>query len=600
MEGFAIADEDPEYMKNQISLKSKLVLTASVILLPLSPALAQDGGAVLFKSSSVAKDIPSQLKRSQSEHYRALFKAMGGNQWDVAKNLIADAPKGPLKSIAQAEYFLAANSPRAELGPLLVLVNEAPHIPQAAQLGRLAKKRGAQLLPDLPQRRNLSYVPGLPIRKKPGAIKSDNGANAIRGQILGFIKNDSPQSAEELLSETADILSSDARTELEQRVAWSYYIENDDKSAKRMAQKAQKGSGPWVVHADWVAGLASWRLKDCQTASAAFDNVGRRAGNADLQAAGLYWGARSDIVCGQPQKAQGKLQTAAKRSDSFYGLLSAQTLGMDIANMKSRAGFAKGDWKTLRRHDNVKSAIALVEIGEESLADEVLRHQARIGNSNDHAALLKLARELNLPRTQLWLAHHAPRGFKPDAQARFPAPKWKPDGGWRVDPALVYAHTLQESAFRSKAVSPANAIGLMQVRPGTAGDIARANGKRFEKAQLFKPSTNLEYGQSYLEYLSDSSITGGKLPKVAAAYNAGPGSVQRWNNEIQDNDDPLLYMESIPYVETRGYVSIIMRNYWMYEKQAGIKSASLKSLAQNKWPSFPKKPGKSKTRFTAR
>ncbi len=587
-------------MKNPFSRKIKAALISGLICLPVAPAIAQDGGAVLFKSSSVAKDIPSQLRRKQSEHYRAIFKAMGGNQWDTAKNLIADAPNSPLKSIAQAEYLLAANSPRAELGQLLTLVNEAPHIPQAAQLGRLAKKRGAQLLPNLPQRRNLSYVPGLSIRKKPSSVKSDNAANAIRGRILGFIKNDSPQSAEALLFETNDILSSDARTELQQRVAWSYYIENDDRSAQRMAQEAQKGSGPWVVHADWVAGLSSWRLKDCQTASAAFDNVGRRAANSDLQAAGLYWGARSDIVCGQPQKAQGKLQTAAKRSDSFYGLLSAQTLGMDVANLKSSAGFAKGDWKALKQHENVKAAIALVEIGEEALADEVLRHQATIGNSSDHAALLKLARELNLPRTQLWLAHHAPRGFKPDAQARFPAPKWKPDGGWRVDPALVYAHTLQESAFRSKAVSPANAIGLMQVRPGTAGDIARANGRQFEKSQLFEPSTNLEYGQSYLEYLSDSSITGGKLPKVAAAYNAGPGSVQRWNNEIKDNDDPLLYMESIPYVETRGYVSIILRNYWMYEKQAGIKSASLRTLSQNQWPSFPKKPSSSKTRFTAR
>ncbi|QTD56313.1 lytic transglycosylase domain-containing protein [Parasphingorhabdus cellanae] len=598
MERFAIAYKDPSVVINQFPKNVKIALTSALISLPLAPVMAQDGGAVLYKSSSVAKDIPSQLKRSQSEHYRAIFKAMGGNQWDMAKNLIADAPTGPLKSIAQAEYFLAANSPRAELGPLLILVNEAPHIPQAAQLGRLAKKRGAQLLPNLPQRRNLSYVPGLPIRKKPRAIKTNNAANAIRGRILNFIKSDSPQSGEALLFEAENILSSEVRTELEQRIAWSYYIENDDKSAQRMAQKAQKGSGPWVVHADWVAGLSSWRLNDCRTASAAFDNVGRRAANADLQAAGLYWGARSDIVCGQPQKAQGKLQMAAKRSDSFYGLLSAQTLGMNIASAKSSAGFAKGDWKTLKQHDNVKAAIALVEIGEESLADEVLRHQARIGNSSDHAALLKLSRELNLPRTQLWLAHHAPRGFKPDSQARFPAPKWKPDGGWRVDPALVYAHTLQESAFRSKAVSPANAIGLMQVRPGTAGDIARANGRKFEKTQLFKPSTNLEYGQSYLEYLGRSSITGGKLPKVAAAYNAGPGSVQRWNNEIKDNGDPLLYMESIPYVETRGYVSIILRNYWMYEQQAGIKSASLGTLAQNKWPVFPNKPSKSKTRFT--
>ncbi|OAN99672.1 hypothetical protein A8B75_02715 [Sphingomonadales bacterium EhC05] len=564
------------------------------------PVSAADGGAVIYKSASVAKDIPSQIKRKQSEHYRALFGAMSANQWDAAKSLMDSAPNSPLKAIAQAEYFLAANSPRAELGPLLTLVNEAPHIPQAAQLGRLAQRRGAQILPALPQRRNLSFIPGTAIRSKPKSVQSDRTANNIRGRIIDYIKKDNPQAAESLLGSSVGNMSKEARTELEQRIAWSYYIENDDRSALRVAQNAQKGEGNWVVHADWVVGLASWRLNDCKTASEAFDKVSRRGESSELRTAGLYWSARADVKCGQPQKVQGKLQTAAKQSESFYGLLAAQALGMETSKSAPTQAFEKSDWRTLEQHENVRSAIALVEIGEDALADEVMRHQATLGGGQDHSALLKLARELNLPRTQLWLAHHAPRGFKPDSEARFPAPKWTPDGGWRVDPALVYAHTLQESAFRSKAVSSANAIGLMQVRPGTAGDIAKANGKRFDKSQLFQASTNLEYGQSYLEYLSKSSITGGKLPKIAAAYNAGPGAVQRWNSEIKDNDDPLLFMESIPYVETRGYVSIILRNYWMYEKQADLHSASARALAQNHWPDFPDKPDKKKIRFTQR
>ncbi len=585
----------------KMKLKLKIALTTALITLPFTPAMAdEDGGSTLYDSAAIAKDIPSQLKRNQSDHYRALFSAMQTNQWDTAKNLIEKAPRGPLKSIAQAEYFLATNSPRAELVALLTLVNDAPQIPQAAQLGRLAQKRGAQLLPTLPQRRNLSYIPGSAIRSKPRTIKSDTVANGIRGRILGFIKRDAPQSAENLLAASSGNMSLDALTELEQRIAWSYYIENDDLSAQRLAMKAQRGSGTWVVHADWVVGLSSWRLNNCARAGQAFDKVARRADNRELRAAGLYWSARADVACGKPQKVQGKLQTAAKQDDSFYGILAAKALGMENAKSKSADSFEKADWRTLRHHDNVKAAIALVEIGEASLADEVLRHQATIGDRNDHAALLKLSRELSLPRTQLWLAHHAPRGFRPDPQARFPAPKWKPDGGWRVDPALVYAHTLQESGFRHKVVSPANAIGLMQVLPGTARDIARVRGKTFSTSELYRPSTNLEYGQSYLEYLNASPITGGKLPKIAAAYNAGPGSVKRWNTEIRDNDDPLLFMESIPYVETRGYVSIILRNYWMYEQQAGIKSVSAKTLAQNKWPRFPGKPGKKKTRFTKR
>lgn len=581
-------------------MKLKIALITSLIALPAMPVSAADGGAVIYKSASVAKDIPSQIKRKQSEHYRALFGAMSANQWDAAKSLMDSAPNSPLKAIAQAEYFLAANSPRAELGPLLTLVNEAPHIPQAAQLGRLAQRRGAQILPALPQRRNLSFIPGTAIRSKPKSVQSDRTANNIRGRIIDYIKKDNPQAAESLLGSSVGNMSKEARTELEQRIAWSYYIENDDRSALRVAKNAQKGEGNWVVHADWVVGLASWRLNDCKTASEAFHKVSRRGESSELRTAGLYWSARADVKCGQPQKVQGKLQTAAKQSESFYGLLAAQALGMETSKSAPTQAFEKSDWRTLEQHENVRSAIALVEIGEDALADEVMRHQATLGGGQDHSALLKLARELNLPRTQLWLAHHAPRGFKPDSEARFPAPKWTPDGGWRVDPALVYAHTLQESAFRSKAVSSANAIGLMQVRPGTAGDIAKANGKRFDKSQLFQASTNLEYGQSYLEYLSKSSITGGKLPKIAAAYNAGPGAVQRWNSEIKDNDDPLLFMESIPYVETRGYVSIILRNYWMYEKQADLHSASARALAQNHWPDFPDKPDKKKIRFTQR
>ncbi|MEO9914276.1 MAG: lytic transglycosylase domain-containing protein [Parasphingorhabdus sp.] len=580
-------------------MKLKLALTASVFALLATPALADDG-AVLYNSATVAKDVPSQLKRKQSDHYRALFSAMDANSWSTAKSLMDSAPTGPLKSIAQAEYFLDANSPRAELGPLLTLVNEAPQIPQAAQLSRLAEKRGAQLLPSLPQRQNLSWVPGSPIRSKPKNIKSDSTTNSVRGQIISYIKNDNPRDAEKLLNSNAGSMSSEGRTELQQRVAWSYYIENDNDAAFRLARKAQNGSGEWVSHANWVAGLSAWRLNDCRSASAAFEKVGRSASNVDLKAAGLYWSARSDLKCGQPEKVQGKLQTAARYSDSFYGMLAAQTLGMEPDRSEKAESFKKSDWRSLERHENVRSAIALVEIGQEQLADEALRHQAAIGADKDHSALIKLARELNLPRTQLWLAHHAPRGTKPDVQARFPAPKWKPDGGWRVDPALIYAHTLQESAFRSQVVSPANAIGLMQVRPGTAGDIAKANGLSFKKSDLLRPSTNLEYGQSYLEYLGKSSITGGKLPKIAAAYNAGPGAVQRWNSEVLDNDDPLLFMESIPYVETRGYVSIILRNYWMYEKQAGISSNSAQALSQNQWPQFPGKPSKRKTQFTSR
>ena len=107
-------------------------------------------------------------------------------------------------------------------------------------------------------------------------------------------------------------------------------------------------------------------------------------------------------------------------------------------------------------------------------------------------------------------------------------------------------------------------------------------------ADLKDPAVNLAFGQRTLESLGTSGYTQGKLPKIMAAYNAGPSPVMRWESEIRDQDDPLLYMESIPYWVRRGYVAIVMRNYWMYLRQADAMAPSRIDLAENDWPMFPR------------
>lgn len=182
---------------------------------------------------------------------------------------------------------------------------------------------------------------------------------------------------------------------------------------------------------------------------------------------------------------------------------------------------------------------------------------------------------------------------------RFPAPKWAPDGGWQVDRALIYAHALQESRFRRNVISPAGAYGLMQIMPAAAVDYARERGITVDRGALAQPSVNMAVGQRTLERLSTQGFTGGLLPKVIAAYNAGPLPVTQWNTIVRDGGDPLLYIESIPYWETRGYVTTVLRNYWMYEKKDGrIASPSRAALAQGMWPKFPGLPGANAVRMT--
>ena len=74
---------------------------------------------------------------------------------------------------------------------------------------------------------------------------------------------------------------------------------------------------------------------------------------------------------------------------------------------------------------------------------------------------------------------------------------------------------------------------------------------------------------------------------MIAAYNAGPAPLDRWNLNAAAGKDPLLYIESIPYWETRGYVTIVLRNYWMYQQQSGQQTVSRTALVQGIWPKFP-------------
>lgn len=564
------------------------LLTAcfSIGMMLAQPALAASLDMTSIEAPARPTSVPSELNGDERARARSVFAAIREQRWRDASALIdAMDKKSVLRPVAQSELFLAANSPRVELFDLLALLNTAGWLPEADQLGRLAKKRGAQTLPDLPETRKLVWLGSTPGRRYLSTVKTDLAAQTLGTQILPLIKNDNPVAAEPLVEAAAGTLSPEGLTEWRQRVAWSYYIENDDANARRLATKALDtgASGEWRVQSFWTIGLSSWRQDDCRAAAPAFANVSALADNADMRAAGAYWAARAYMVCGEPAKVENLLRLAAGTGETFYGLLARETLGIPIGGT-APVGFTDADWQSIKDSPAVHAAIALSEIGEYSLADQALRRQAGIGGDAQYGPLLRLAGALDLPATQLWFAHNGPAGKQPGSFARFPTPRWKPDGGWRVDPALIYAHTLQESGFRTDVVSPAGAVGLMQVRPGTASDMA---GGPVQMNQLYNPSTNMEYGQRYLEQLRDMSATGGLLPKVMAAYNAGPTPVERWNAEVRDGGDPLLFIESLPYYETRAYVNTVMRNYWMYEIQENGRADCLKGMAQGMWPRFP-------------
>jgi soluble lytic murein transglycosylase-like protein len=196
------------------------------------------------------------------------------------------------------------------------------------------------------------------------------------------------------------------------------------------------------------------------------------------------------------------------------------------------------------------------------------------------------AKRLDLPAAQLWLAKYGQWGARSDSTDRYPNPRWSPVNGWRIDPALAFGHIVQESAFNRGAVSHAGAVGLMQVVPDTAQLVSRNRGVPYSRTALTDPTYNLEFGQSFIEMMRNNSGTAGQLPRVIAAYNAGPLPVARWAT-INDKGDPLLWIESLPYWETRYYVPSVMRNMWVYQGLDNEDTPTLKAMAQHQWPAFP-------------
>jgi|TARA_R100000049_G_C1955496_1_gene109257 soluble lytic murein transglycosylase-like protein len=578
-----------------------LPLAAALAALPAAtPAMAQSQSAAeYFRERAANPNIPQVLSEADRQFYARVFAALDDGNWSDVESLLSQRGDEPLKLIAQAEYYLDANSPRIELPALQEWLAKGSRLPQAQQITDLASKRGLMSAPYLPPEQ--SFLPQgyaskriLPRDTNDGTMPGD-----IKAAILDRISNDDPDGARLLLDGVDAGLSSEARAEWRRRVAWSYYIENDDAAALAMARTVRDGSGPWVPEGDWVVGIAAWRMGDCATAADGFDRAAASAINPELSAAAYYWANRSYIRCRQPEKAAEKLRGAAMMDETLYGMLAREQLGQQLPRAGQTPDLSPADWQQISREENVRIAVALAELGHDELADEVLRHQARIGDPSQFTALSRLARELGLPSTQLWMAHNAPRGGTPDPALRFPVARWEPVTGWQVDPALAYAHALQESNFRAAVVSPAGARGLMQIMPAAAQDHAGSLGVSGNARSLNQPGVNLAFGQRHLQMLRDHPATQGKLPKIMAAYNAGLTPVGRWNTEVRDQGDPLLYMESIPYWETRGYVAIVTRNYWMYERQAAAPSPSRQALAMNRWPAFPEA-GPPTQRFTRR
>jgi hypothetical protein len=338
----------------------------AVAALTASPAAAESAREYYVAHVTQTK-APSQLSRGEREHYRAVFDAIDAKDWTKAAALLKERDDGLLQAVATAELYLAAGSPKVELPQIQAWMEKGRDLPEAAQLARLAMTRGATAMPSLPPQQAFYATGGPPRRVRPRSIEDGTMPAEIRAQILQRIDQDDPDGARLLLDGVDAMLSSDARAEWRQRIAWSYYIENQDAAALALARTAAAGSGPWVAEGEWTAGLAAWRLDDCDTAGAAFERAADKASNPELAAAAWYWAHRAALRCRDTERGVALLRAAARNDETLYGMLAAQQLGIALPHrfgleppapprQRPRGGGAGGDRQDQARRGRAAAA----------------------------------------------------------------------------------------------------------------------------------------------------------------------------------------------------------------------------------------------------
>lgn len=335
----------------------------------------------------------------------------------------------------------------------------------------------------------------------------------------------------------------------------------------------------------WRAGIEAWRIGRKDEAAKVFAHIADRADKISpwtVSASG-YWAWRAYEALGKTERAQHYLNMAAAEPRSFYGILARKQLHRSLGLDMEPISLSGSDMSELLDEPAIRRSIGLVQIGEEELAESELRLQFPYASADQRTRLLALAYKLNLASAQISMGRILSNTDRPLDFARYPIPSWQPEGGFHIDPSLVFALARQESGFRASAVSPGGALGLMQLMPQTASYVQKITNTELD-GLVTEPVVNVTLGQDYVRHLLDNGLVEDNLLYMLVAYNAGAGRLQSWKKDISYGNDPLLFIESIPFAETRYYVQQVMANYWIYSELTGQPHHSVYALIHGDWP----------------
>ncbi len=542
----------------------------------------------------------SNLSKNDIQTYKQIFDAHQKGQYSQAKKLQTKLSDKSLKGyILHDKYF----SPRYKTSAQEVnsFLKTYKHLPIATDVYALGKKKGFKISTQPPKDKvygssasTCSYVRrdepiNLISRQKFSYLNSDQKkqAKAISKRLKSLIEQKKLKLAIALLEErkTQKLFNQKDTDIVYTAIAFSYFLDDNDEAALKYAKKAINGSGDTLPLAHWTAGLSSWRSKEYKDAAHFFAQAATHdEGYPLLKGSAGFWAARAYLKLGEFKKVGDFLELAAQQPRTFYGLLALYMLGDNLENILDEESHPQTGKKATFSHPALNRFYNLKKVGKNTLADKELAALYLSLSKEKKEALISLAHQRGFYKELTSLA-----GVSEDTKERFPLPNWKPLNNWKVKKELVFSFVRQESCFNKHARSAVGARGLMQIMPQTGRVIAKMNNMTFNLAKMENESYNLTLGQNYLLYLMELPAINYNLIFTAVAYNAGPGNLIKWKKQMNYQNDPLLFIESIPSKETRGFVERIMVNYWIYSSLTKSDMGSLESIIHGKWPIYKPK-----------
>lgn len=347
--------------------------------------------------------------------------------------------------------------------------------------------------------------------------------------------------------------------------------ENRDQDARQALMTLLKRfpSGRHAATARFRAGMISYIQGDRKSAVAEFDSLFARDSNTTEALAALYWAGRSYSALGDKTKAKDRWRAIIKREPlSYYAVMAARKLDTTLVSAdRSPPNYARipAVDSALNRIVGLQDLGMDVEAGFENdrLFRDALSDQRRmVATAHALAGTAQSSRSIALGKKALDEVGYSPENFRlyfPVLERETLISSSKENG---LDPALVAAVIRQESNFNPQATSPAGARGLMQLMPPVGQALAAQKGiGPWDPDILYQPAVSIKLGTTHLSGLVRKYP---EVVKALAAYNAGESRVEKWSTKTGAND-PEVFTERIPFVETRDYVRTILRNRAYYQ-----------------------------------